>query len=47
MSFLYYVSPLSYVISAVVALLTSLVINLFFVGSSDKINMIEALKSVE
>ncbi|MFR1984102.1 MAG: ABC transporter permease [Christensenellaceae bacterium] len=47
MSFLYYLKPVSYVYSALLALLTSFAINYIFGRSLDKINMIESLKSVE
>ena len=47
MSFLYYLKPVSYVYSALLALLTSFAINLAFGKSIGRINMIESLKSVE
>lgn len=47
MSFLYYLNPLSYGYSALLALLTSFAINLAFGKSIGRIDMIESLKSVE
>lgn len=47
MSFLYCLRPVSYVYSALLAVITSLVINLIFGRSVGQVNMIESLKSVE
>lgn len=47
MAFLYYIQPLSYVLSACISIVTALVINLAFGYHIKKISMLNSLKSVE
>lgn len=47
MAFIYHIKPISYVISACIAVLTALVINLGFGLYLKKISMLDSLKSVE
>ena len=47
MAFIYYIKPISYVFSAAISIVTALIINLLFGLKIKKINMLDALKSVE
>ena len=46
-SFLYYIEPVTYVLGIVIAVVTSLVVNIFLSFFINKVPMVESLKSVE
>lgn len=46
-TYIYYISPMSYFIAIALTLFISIIINLFITKLSDKIEMVESLKSVE
>ena len=47
LTFIYKVKPLTYILSAIISIVTALIINLFFTRHIRKINMTESLKSIE
>ena len=47
LSYIYYIKPISYILTVLLTCGTSLCINLFFAGLTRKVQMVESLKSVE
>lgn len=47
LSYVYYIKPISYILTVLLTCGTSLCINLFFAGLTRKVQMVESLKSVE